>query len=158
MASCAAGGNWIPAHTDVYFPQRIRQLPSNHSAAGDRAYRLARELGAILAVENPDLALIFTPILNRLSPCRHGPGFASVVWNGARFSFTRAQAHAVQILWEAWDAGTPEVCQEILLEGEEDRRMVDLFKGHPAWGTMIVRGPAKGTFRLSDRQENSTTT
>lgn len=80
----------------------------------------------------------------------HGPDFRSVIWNGKPFSFTRRQAGAVQILWEAWKNGTPEVGQDYILQqiGADVRDLRDVFRDHKAWGVMIVNGQA-GIARLN---------
>lgn len=89
---------------------------------------------------------------------RHSPDFRSVRWHGITYSFTANQSKCVEMLWKAWEAGTPDVGHEALLlavdhEAPPDR-MSTLFRGHPAWGTMICRGETKGTRRLSAPAEN----
>lgn len=114
------------------------------------AYRLARALAREVA-DDPDLLTQVMPIVHKLNPCKHGRDFAAVVWFGKRYSFTRAQAAAVRLLWEAWEDGTCDVCKDTLMEeavGSENRRIVDLFRDHPAWGVAIVEGDTKGTYRL----------
>ena len=92
----------------------------------------------------------------------HGVDFRSVYWFGTEYSFTPKQAACVKILWQAWENKTPEMdfktvlaCAEDALSGEglgkqitEGARLVDTFKNHPAWGTMIVPGETKGSVRL----------
>jgi hypothetical protein len=86
---------------------------------------------------------------------RHSVDFRSVHWHGVDYQFTATQASIVRLLWEAWEAGTPDVGQETLLEGagSDGNRLRDLFhRGaeiHPAWGTMIVSF-ARGTYRLAE--------
>ena len=56
------------------------------------------------------------------------------------------------MLWEAWENGTPVVGDGALLQkaGVGDKqRLRDVFKNHPAWGTMIVRGKHRDTCRLN---------
>lgn len=76
--------------------------------------------------------------------------FRSAWWFGEEFCFTPDQAACLKTLWEAWENGTPDVGQETVLarSGSKAKRLVDLFKGHQAWGTMIVAGRTKGAFRL----------
>jgi hypothetical protein len=84
---------------------------------------------------------------------RHSTDFRSVHWFGTNFSFTPTQAACVNILWREWENGTPEVGEDtILLDNQvdaESKRLLDIFRGHPAWGAMIVRGATKGAYRLS---------
>jgi hypothetical protein len=88
-----------------------------------------------------------------LPPARHGPDFRSVHWYGNDYTFTPTQAACVKVLWEAWKNGTPEVGQETILEHPqveaESKRLVDVFKDHPAWGTMIVKGQTAGAYKLA---------
>jgi hypothetical protein len=84
---------------------------------------------------------------------RHSEDFATVYWWGAEYHFTGNQAAAVAKLWEAWANGTPVIRQETATAATESRRLVDVFKCkgrgmHDAWGTMIIPGPLKGTYRL----------
>jgi hypothetical protein len=121
--------------------------------AKDRsAVDLARALFARLARDRTDLARKLLPILESLEPRRYSPDFACVAWDGAQHSFTPTQARVVAILWAARANGTPDLRQAYLLtESESDAdRLLDVFNGHPAWGTMIVPGPARGTYRLAD--------
>jgi hypothetical protein len=86
----------------------------------------------------------------------HGPDFRQVRWFGVDYHFTAAQAAVVKQLWDARKNGTPEVGQETLLSNAslETKRLADLFKAkgipHEAWGTMIVDGRTKGTYRLQE--------
>lgn len=84
-------------------------------------------------------------------PARHSPDFRSVHWFGNDYSFTATQAACVGVLWREWEDGTPDVGDATLLEAVDSRtgRIVDVFRGNGAWGTMIVPGETKGTRRLS---------
>lgn len=85
------------------------------------------------------------------APASHSRDFRSVLWPGqiTYFSFTSKQAHAVKILWEAWKSGAPEVSEKtIQTEIEMDTDLRHLFRGHPAWGTMIHPGISKGAWML----------
>ena len=85
-----------------------------------------------------------------LPKTRYSIDFRSVHWFGTDYSFTPNQAAAVKILWEAWENRTPDVGGDtIATEAESDsRRARDIFKRHPAFGSMICQGKTKGTFRL----------
>jgi len=82
--------------------------------------------------------------------------YRSVKWFGTSYTFTKSQAACVKLLWEAWKADTPELNGlTVVADAKVDQcRLVDVFKSkgkmHPAWGTMIVPGGTKGTYRLND--------
>ena len=88
---------------------------------------------------------------DQLVGCKHSPDFRSVSWFGMDYSFSANQAAAVGTLWSAFEKGTPDVGDQHLLHRADSkaRYIKDVFKGHPAWGTMIVEGSTKGTRRLS---------
>lgn len=77
----------------------------------------------------------------------HGPDFRSVVWDGEVYGFSPGQAAVVEKLWQAMEGGYWDLAKETLIDSEAD--LGDLFRKHPAWGTMIVPGKSKGTYRLS---------
>ena len=81
---------------------------------------------------------------------RHSIDFRSVLWFGTAYSFTASQAACIRILWQAWENGTPDIGQETVTEaaGLDTPRLAPLFRGHKAWGSMIVPGGTKGTYRL----------
>lgn len=85
------------------------------------------------------------------TPNRHSPDFRSVTWGGRDYHLTRKQAVIVSVLWEGWEAGTPDVGQEVLLRtaDSECTRLVDLFRRSSAWGELIVAGETAGTYRLA---------
>jgi hypothetical protein len=88
--------------------------------------------------------------------CSHGPDFRSVCWFGTDYSFTDSQAACIRILWKCWENGTPEVSQATVLEQADlySKRLVDLFKKHEAWGSMIVSGK-KGAYRLKPTENSA---
>jgi hypothetical protein len=96
---------------------------------------------------------------------RVGTGFRSVLWGDQLFSFTPNQADCFALLYQDFIAGTPEVGEQALLAeavGKDvkgrlshvfrtrvkDKRGRSCLKQHPAWGTMIVPGQTKGSFRI----------
>jgi hypothetical protein len=83
----------------------------------------------------------------------HSVDFHSVVWFGRRFEFTHGQAACVKVLWQAWKNGTPVVGGHAILEqaGLAGKRFDLIFRGHPAWGEMIVAGLRRGNYRLAER-------
>lgn len=120
------------------------------------AYELLSEALAAVAVERPDLVGRLAPILDSLAPCKAGPGFASVRWFGRVYTFTRIQSAIIEKLWQAWQEGTPDVHQSLLLVDaeSESKSLADTFRGHPAWGELIVSS-AKGIYRLNAPGGNS---
>ena len=89
---------------------------------------------------------------------RHSKDFSSVLWFGVPYSFSRAQAGCVKVLWESWEQDTPEIRGEAIvdaIDASTDRTLPRIFtergKRHQAWGTMIVPGTLhKGTYRLQE--------
>ena len=84
---------------------------------------------------------------------RHSQDFASVLWNGVEYSFSPMQAAIVKMLWKALANDTPDVHASTLLAYAEsqmqENRLDPLFFRHPAWKTLIIRGPRRGTYRLN---------
>jgi len=112
--------------------------------------RLGSEIAAGDLPTTSLVGLAVSPAESPNGDFRASPGFRSVRWRGQRYTFSSRQAQAVQILHEAHQSGTPDVGQDHILEEVESRgrRLRDLFKDHPAWKRLIVRGKGKGTFRL----------
>lgn len=84
-------------------------------------------------------------------PPTHSPDFRSIFWAGRRFTFSHTQAAIVEILFNAWANGSQDVGQAYLLEeagSEPSGKIQDLFRESPAWGTLIVAGENRGTWRL----------
>jgi hypothetical protein len=82
---------------------------------------------------------------------RHSPDFRSVNLDSQEYSLTGRQAQAVEFLYEMHKNRTPEVSQSLILERLESK-YADLryvFKNNSAWGTLVVPGRTKGTFRLN---------
>ena len=85
---------------------------------------------------------------------KHSADFASVRWYGTEYQFTKQQAAAISEWWHAWENGTPDLFDETVLTEISARgrkpSLHNIFKGHPAWGNMIVTGKSKGTHRLQE--------
>ncbi len=92
-----------------------------------------------------------------LPPARHSADFRWVHWYGTDYTFTKTQAACVKVLWEEMENGTPELDQQTILSAvdSESQRLVDLFKGHPAWKTLIVAGTTTGAFRLANPEQKT---
>lgn len=86
---------------------------------------------------------------------RHSPDFRSINWFGMVYSFTEPQSHAVRLLWESWQNGTPDVSDKTLIRAAESEAVLlrDVFKDHPAWGGMIAEGGTRGTHRLRESDD-----
>ena len=86
------------------------------------------------------------------------PDYRSVVWYGANYSFTKSQAKCVEILWKAWENGTPEMDGLTVLTGAEaaGTRLIDVFRDNDAWGKMIQPGTTKGSYRLNPEEMGKT--
>lgn len=81
----------------------------------------------------------------------HGPDFRSATWKEEQYSFTPMQAQIIEILYSAFQSGTPEVSKDyILVElNSPAQRLRDVFKKHPAWDRLVIKGSTKGTYRLN---------
>jgi hypothetical protein len=92
------------------------------------------------------------PVAAPAGEVRHSADYRTVHWRGEDYTFTAKQAAVVQALWEAWDEELPEVPMVTLLQrsGSSSERLRDVFRDHPAWGSMIVRGTQRDTCRLSE--------
>lgn len=90
------------------------------------------------------------------APARHSSDYRSVHWFGTDYNFTPTQAPVVTALWAAWENGTPELGHATLFEASgsamdsSSGRLLDIFRDHPAWMTMIVSGSTKGSYRLQE--------
>jgi hypothetical protein len=91
------------------------------------------------------------PAAERDGAFRHSEDFRSVYVGGRTYTFGPAQAHCVKLLHQAHENGTPDMCADYLLEQAEceSSRLGHLFRHHPAWRTLIVFGPIRGTYRLN---------
>jgi hypothetical protein len=106
-----------------------------------------------LAVEN-DTADATRAESAKQTETAHSEDFRSVRWFGETYSFTAKQAPVVRLLWEHWAKGTPDVGDETLLLAVDHEwppaSIRHLFRGHPAWKTLIIAGANRGTHRLAD--------
>lgn len=96
------------------------------------------------------IALPIPPCVHPHKDTAHAADFSCVTWRGEEFTFAPTQAAIVRQLWEAKERGEPGLRNETLLEGagSESRRVLDVFKHHPAWGVMITC--SAGVCRLAD--------
>jgi len=82
----------------------------------------------------------------------HSNDFRSVNWGGRTYNFTPNQAAVIKLLWEHWERNTPDVGGHTLIEAAEIscKRLDLVFRGSPAWKTMVVASEKKGAYRLDD--------
>jgi hypothetical protein len=73
----------------------------------------------------------------------------SVNWNGEQIWLTSRRGQAMQILYDHYKSGTPDVSDEqILVElGTSNSRLRDTFRDSPLWNTLIV-SKTNGMHRL----------
>lgn len=90
------------------------------------------------------------PAVDRNFELQPGKGFRSLRVGLRLFSFTAAQSKAVEVLYDAWMSGAPDVPDSDLLRAvnTDATRMVDVFRNCEAWGTIIVEGQTRGTHRI----------
>lgn len=82
----------------------------------------------------------------------HNTDFSRLKWPGLpEMTFGAKQAAIVSALWDAAEDDDTERDQAELLRlaDSECTRLSDLFRGHPAWGVVIVRGTKRGSYRLA---------
>ena len=87
-------------------------------------------------------------------------GCEAVRWGETVYTFTLKQRMVVAALREARELGVHWVSGDALMEAAEsdNNRLRDLFRGHPAWGTLIVSGlqagGRAGMYRLAEPPES----
>jgi hypothetical protein len=68
------------------------------------------------------------------------PGFRSAVVGDQKYAFTKKQAEVVEVLFEAFGSGLHKMHQdEVMGRVDSSQRIGQLFQGHPAYGTLILR-------------------
>ena len=74
---------------------------------------------------------------------RESPDCAAVEWAGVRHEFDEHQSKVVARLWSRREDDEPYESGERLLalSGSRASSLKELFKGHPAWGVVIVCVP-----------------
>ena len=121
--------------------------------------------------ENPDDEAPATAEVDQPKLYSFGQGYRSVNWYGDMYSFTSTQAAVVEILAQAYEAGTPDVDAELLvgsdaftqeaIKGKQKRasaakRVRDIFRSkgkmHDAWDIMLAPGGTRGTYCLKKPQ------
>lgn len=87
----------------------------------------------------------------------HSTDFTSVIWFGRPFEFEKGQqAKSVGLLWAEWEKGPLTLSEKTIGEkigsSNGQFRLAHVFRGHPAWGTMIQR-KRKGVYALQQLEE-----
>jgi hypothetical protein len=85
-----------------------------------------------------------------------GPGYRTCLYKGTRYQFSEKQSLVVQQLHEAKLAGLDFMQQGELLRGadSESTRLSELFKGHGAWGVLIIHD-GRGSYRLIEEESEA---
>lgn len=66
-------------------------------------------------------------------------GFRSAVVGDQKYQFTKKQAEVVEVLFQALESGLQKMHQdEVMGSVNSSQRIGQLFKGHPAYGTLIM--------------------
>jgi hypothetical protein len=69
----------------------------------------------------------------------HDDNFTIVEWFGVRYTFSATRAACIEVLWDGWEKGKPMRESDVLEKaGSDSKYLRYVFKGHPAWNTMIV--------------------
>ena len=82
----------------------------------------------------------------------HSDDYRSVTVRGQNFSLTPRQAQVIQILYENFEQGHPDVGKDYILESlnTANSRLRDTFKTNlEAWKALIKPGKRRGTHRLN---------
>jgi hypothetical protein len=84
-------------------------------------------------------------------PFEHSEDFRTVEFGGKSYNLTPRQAQVVQFLFEEREKRMPEVAKDRILEtlGSPNSRLRDTFKNSGLWGTLILPGMRRGTYRLN---------
>lgn len=113
--------------------------------------RLAAELQQRFPEEMPSILEAARATNFRNMDPAHSFDFSAVRIGERHYTFTPIQRTVVKALWAEWERGTIWLSQATLQEeADTESRIVDLFKSHPTWGTLIVRHPTtKDLYGLS---------
>jgi hypothetical protein len=89
--------------------------------------------------------------------CRLSDDGRTLLWFGRRFTFTRTQSPVIAMLLSAWEEGTRDVAQDVLLRAadSDSLRLEYLFRRNTAWGVIVVAGDGAGMYRLAEPDEIS---
>jgi hypothetical protein len=97
-----------------------------------------------------------TAVTDPTAEFSHGDDFTWIVFAGVKYDLVKGnQSEAIRALWESWErggrrngCGLSENTIGAKCGSASDRfRLAQVFRGHPAWGT-IIRPSGKGVFAL----------
>jgi hypothetical protein len=113
----------------------------------------AHERGAVV---HPELASL---CLNQSEPVEVAPDFCWLRYQGVTYEFTPGQRGVIRELVKDWQIDGAGLSEAYLMDraGQKDGALRNLFRDHPAWGTLIVKGGSRDVFKLSLRQEKTVT-
>jgi hypothetical protein len=82
----------------------------------------------------------------------HAKDFTSITWGGKKYEFKKGrQAACIRALWSAWEEDGSGLGEETIAEeiGSDAKklRLAHVFRGHPAFGT-IIKPTGRGVFSL----------
>jgi len=79
------------------------------------------------------------------------PDYRCINCQGQIYTFTSRQSQIIEILFASYQNGTPDVGQDYLLEtlNIDSTRLRDVFRSSDAWGTLVIKGTKRGTYRLN---------
>jgi hypothetical protein len=77
--------------------------------------------------------------------------YRSITYRGQPYTLTSNRATIIRLLHAPHKQGRPAVhCSTLLKAVESETSEVrSFFRGSPLWGTLIVKGPDKGTYQLN---------
>ena len=111
------------------------------------------------AVETPSTIVILDDVAPDPARISYGVDYRNVNWYGKVYGFSALQAACVKVMIEHAKHGLPDVGEQTILETADSsqKRLAGVFDNgkHPAWGTMILSGSPKGTFRIARKTEDS---
>lgn len=145
IMSGGGGDTTRRAGVPIMLEELLEQIRVYCGTLGERPVQVQILLASGSRIEHP------FPRCGREAGRKAGEGYRSVLWDGACYTFTATQARAVEALWNAAEEGTPEMHQSDVLDAanSDQLSLSMVFRGHPAWNVMIVRGTGKGMFRLA---------
>lgn len=153
------------AIVDCNDPNRSKQVPIllgnahevAHSRISESLQLWIRDIDGMQDNSEPVTSNIISENTNIESDDSDVPkDFSDFTWNGQRHTYAKMQAAAMSEWYNAYKRGNPDLQDETVLceigsqVDDRSRGISYIFKGHPALGSIIIRGARKGTHRLVD--------
>lgn len=148
----ADGHRSIPTKPD---PDDVRQLLSSVAELRDWAEMRLRLINSLREHNENE---VIPPILPK---AYHNQDFTEVFWFGTTYSFALGvQSSVIKVLWSEWEKtglGLNQQTIRDMIDAERDNfRMINAFRKHPAFKTMI-QSDNRGQYRLTEpKTENAT--